>query len=122
MNSGKISRGSDKKDSRSKLITKDPNKEHIELDLEELDKEFGKIFKPFMPYQRYIMIYGMIVLIFLVVFLGYAYGGMKVCSKLDGILDENFTCHPDFLQAQERRVNSVGQRFVIPNFTEENGN
>ena len=121
MNSGPISPDSDKKSSENKLITKDPDKQDIEVDLDQLNEEFSKLFKPFMPYQRHIMIYGMIVLIMLVVFLGYAYGGMKVCSELDGILDDNFTCHPDFQQDQQRRVNSVGQVFMIPNFTEENG-
>jgi len=49
-----------------------------------------------MPYQRYIMIGGITILIFLVVFLGYASGGLKVCNDLDGVLDNKFKCHPNF--------------------------
>lgn len=53
-----------------------------------------------MPYQNYIMIVGILILIMLVVFLGFAYGGMKVCSDLDGVLDNKFKCHPDFYKDQ----------------------
>ncbi len=58
--------------------------------------EAERIKKKFMPYHRYIMIGGFTILIFLVVFLGFAYGGMKVCSQLDGILDNKFKCHPGY--------------------------
>lgn len=64
---------------------------------EELDKFKRKL----MPYHRYIMIIGIIVLILLVVFLGYAYGGLKVCADLDGLLDSKFKCHPNFTATQE---------------------
>ena len=64
-----------------------------------------------MPYQSYIMITGIIILIMLVVFLGFAYGGMKVCSDLDGVLDNKFKCHPDFykdqLIAQDKMINGL---------------
>ncbi len=69
-----------------------------------------------MPYQRYIMIIGIITLIFLVVFLGYAYGGLKVCTDLDGLLDEDFKCHPDY--TPERTYNSPIPNIV--NFTIHN--
>ena len=58
--------------------------------------EADRIRRKFMPYHRYIMIGGITILIFLVVFLGFAYGGMKVCSQLDGILDNKFKCHLDY--------------------------
>ena len=49
----------------------------------------------FMPYQRYIMIVGLIIMIMLVVFLGFAYGSARVCNQLGGFLDDRFKCHLD---------------------------
>ena len=65
-----------------------------------IGKEFVRIRQSLMPYQKYIMIGGLIILIFLVVFLGYAYGGLKVCDDLDGLLDDKFKCHPGFFTEQ----------------------
>ena len=59
-------------------------------------EEAARIRKKFLPYHRYIMIGGFTILIFLVVYLGYAYGGLKVCSDLDGLLDKDFKCHPNY--------------------------
>jgi len=63
-----------------------------------ITSEMIRIREKLLPYQRYIMLYGLIILIFLVVFLGFAYGGLKVCSDLDGLLDSKFKCHLDFEQ------------------------
>jgi len=73
--------------------------------IEELDRIRDKL----MPYQRPIMIVGIIILIFLVVFMGYAYGGLKVCSELDGLLDKSFKCHPNYkpVMIYNERVTSV---------------
>lgn len=67
---------------------------------DDVAEELNRFRQKFMPYQRYIMIIGIIILIFLVVFLGYAYGGLKVCADLDGLLDKSFKCHPNFTAQQ----------------------
>lgn len=71
-----------------------------------------------LPYnkKRYIIITLFTTLIMLVVFLGIAYGGMKVCSDLDGILDSTFKCHPNFY-TQQRQFDAVGMPFTILNVT-----
>ena len=76
-------------------------------------------FRDELPYnkKRYLMIILFIVLIMLVVYLGYAYGGLKVCSDLDGILDSDFKCHPDFNPV--KRFDSVGMPFTLPNISVE---
>jgi len=82
-------------------------------------EELMRIRDKFMPYHRYIMIVGFTILIFLVIFLGFAYGGMKVCSELDGILDDKFKCHPN-VTSSKITINNVGQSFIIPNIIVEN--
>ena len=77
-------------------------------------KELNKLRDKFMPWRREIMIVGILILIALVVFLGFAYGGMKVCSELDGILDDKFKCHPNYTNTLDDGVNNVGQKFVVP--------
>jgi len=57
---------------------------------------FYKLRDKLMPWHKQIMIGGIIILISLVVFLGYAYGGLVVCAELDGLLDADFKCHPYF--------------------------
>lgn len=91
-------------------MSEDPDKTNIDDDFKELNRLRAK----FMPWQREIMIVGMILLIALVIFLGVAYGGMKVCADLDGILDDKFRCHPNYTTSQGDNLNAVGQRFVIP--------
>lgn len=88
----------------------DTNKTEDDTDFTELERLRDK----FMPWQREIMIVGMIILITLVVLLGVAYGGMKVCNELDGILDDKFKCHPNYTSTRENNVDRVGQKFVIP--------
>ena len=60
--------------------------------IEEINMRLDKL----LPYKRQIMIAGFIILILLVVFLGFALGGLKVCSDLDGLLDDKFKCHPNY--------------------------
>lgn len=78
-----------------------------------IGEELEKFRQKFMPYQRYIMIVGIIILIFLVVFLGYAYGGLKVCSDLDGLLDSKFKCHPNYTPQQTNRHGNVAPYFNL---------
>jgi len=77
-----------------------PEKVHIDTTDQEADDNLSETLDNFRqrmaPYQRYIMIVGLIILILLVVYLGYAMGGLKVCRDLDGLLDSKFKCHPDF--------------------------
>lgn len=81
--------------------------------------ELGKRFKRFMPYQRQIMIVGMIILIFLVVFLGYARGGLDVCRSLDGLLDSKFKCHPNYYSDLEQNsLDPIRQSYVLPLLTQ----
>ena len=65
-------------------------------DKDDIEDHLNSIRDKFAPYQRQIMIVGTIILIMLVVFLGVAYGGMRVCSDLDGLLDNKFKCHPNY--------------------------
>lgn len=78
-----------------------------------VSEEIERLRDKLMPYQRYIMIIGIIVLILLVVFLGYAYGGLKVCSELDGLLDKSFKCHPNY---KPEPIYNIPQT-IVPNFT-----
>lgn len=59
-------------------------------------EEMNNLLNKLMPWRREIIIVLFIILIMLVVFLGFAYGGLKVCNDLDGILDSSFKCHPDY--------------------------
>lgn len=88
-----------------------------------IDEEVGRWLDKLLPYKRYIMIGGTVILIILVVFLGYALGGLKVCNDLDGILDSKFKCHPDFINEQRKLagVNEYGLPILVPNFTFGNG-
>lgn len=61
-----------------------------------IGKEFDRTMGKMMPYKRLIMIVLSIVLIMLVVFLGFAYGGLKVCNQVGGFLAEGFTCHLNY--------------------------
>lgn len=85
----------------------DPNDDPDNTDT--LTEELEKFRDKMMPYQKYIMITGIIILIMLVVFLGYAYGGLKVCSSLDGLLDNKFKCH---LGLQANVTYSTPQSFM----------
>ncbi len=83
---------------------------------EQIDKEmkvFYRLRDKLMPYQKEIMIVGMLILIALVVFLGFAYGGMRVCSDLDGVLDDKFRCHPNYYN-ETKSFDVAGQIFMIP--------
>lgn len=80
---------------------------------EELTQWFNDIRDRMDPYRRYIMIGGFIILITLVVYLGYALGGLRVCADLDGLLDSEFKCHPDFINQQRLKMDAVGQPFNI---------
>ncbi len=78
---------------------------------EELLNALDKIRDKFDPYQRYIMIVGIIIMVMLVVFLGYARGALDVCNSLDGRLeiDWGVECHPrqsiPAIDAQDPRLN-----------------
>ena len=80
-------------DKKEETIDKDDIKPINQDVTDNMTEELERFRQKFMPYQRYIMIIGIIILILLVVFLGYAYGGLKVCADLDGLLDKNFKCH-----------------------------
>ena len=71
-----------------------------------------------MPWQREIMIVGMIILIALVVFLGFARGGLEVCNDVGGYFDWKLKCHPqlfNWTSGTSTCYDDVGQRFIIPN-------
>lgn len=79
--------------------TKETNNSNVLEEKEEdtdITEGMDKTMRFLMPYHRYIMIGGIIILIMLVVFLGFAYGGLKVCRDLDGLLDDRFQCHPNY--------------------------
>lgn len=87
-------------------------------DDEEIDRSWKELqkFRDNLPYnyKRYTMIIGFTILVMIVVWLGYAYGGLKVCSQLDGVLDSDFICHPNYAPPINN-VNNVGMPFTIPN-------
>lgn len=73
---------------------KDPK---VESDWEDVVDKLDFIRDKFMPYQRYIMIAGLTILIILVVYLGYARGALDVCNDLGGRLEIDMMkvkCHP----------------------------
>ena len=83
---------------------------------DDLSEELDRVREMAMPYHRYIMIIGTITLIFLLVFLGYAYGGLKICSDLDGLLDDKFKCHPGFFkQGEGSLLNFKGSPVIMVN-------
>lgn len=75
------------------MVTKEDDKEF----------DFDKFREKYMPYQRYIMIIGILFIIMLVVFLGYAYGSARVCNQLDGFLDDKLKCHLDYNPTPNQR-------------------
>ena len=78
-------------------------------------EEVVRLMRKLLPYQRPIMIVGMIILIFLVVFLGYARGGLDVCRSLDGLLDPKFKCHPNYYSDLEQNsLDPIRQSYVLP--------
>ncbi len=90
------------------------NKIDENIDIEPLDRLRDRL----MPYQREIMLTGMIILIALVVFLGFARGGLEVCNSVGGYFDWKLKCHPfniTELQIIDSCYDDVGQRFIIPN-------
>lgn len=91
----------------------------------EAEEKFNRFFQDkLMPYQRQVMIYGMILLIFLVVFLGYARGGLDVCNALGGRLEVSpgLTCHLTCLKNEPVRFTATGSPIIIPKvIIERNG-
>ena len=86
-----------------------PKEDNIEKEVE----VFYRLRDKLMPYQKQVMIVGMLILIALVVFLGFAYGGMRVCSDLDGVLDDKFRCHPNYYN-ETKNFDAAGQIFMVP--------
>ena len=82
-------------------------------------EEVVRLIRKLLPYQRPIMIVGMIILIMLVVFLGFSYGGLTVCNDLDGLLDSKFKCHPNYYkELEQRNIDAIRQPFVFPSIVE----
>ena len=89
------------------------NKIDENIDIEPLDRLRDRL----MPYQREIMLTGMIILIALVVFLGFARGGLEVCNDVGGYFDWKLKCHPqsfNWTSGTSTCYDDVGQRFIIP--------
>ena len=75
------------------------------------------------PYQRIIMIGGFIILIFLVVYLGYARGSLDVCNDLGGRLEVGWTinCRPGSCSTPLDTTDAIGQSFTIPDIVIDDG-
>ncbi len=75
------------------------------------------------PYQRIIMIGGFVILIFLVVYLGYARGSLDVCNDLGGRLEVGWTinCRPGSCRTPIDTKDAVGQSFFIPDIIIDDG-
>ncbi len=72
-----------------------------------------------MPYQREIMLTGMFILIALVVFLGFARGGLEVCNSVGGHFDWKLKCRPllfNWTEGIDTCYDDVGQTFMVPKF------
>lgn len=106
-----------------------PRKENIPSKMTELQQKDNKIDEDidigplirlrdkFMPYQREIMLTGMFILIALVVFLGFARGGLEVCNSVGGHFNWKLECHPqlfNWTEGIDTCYDDVGQRFMIP--------
>jgi len=97
-------------------------KEPIDRSKEDEDEDMAGFtdamlkFREELPYnkRRYIMIIGFSILVLLVVYLGYAYGGLKMCTQVGGILDNTYTCQLGFA-SPSNNFDKVGQRFIVPN-------
>ena len=79
---------------------------------EELNRWADKL----MPYQRYIMIVGFIILVLLVVYLGYARGALDVCNDLGGRLEVNILgikCHPGHYNPQDNIIDNTIPYYTI---------
>ena len=88
----------------------------VEPDVPLVSHTLNKIRGRFMPYQRYIMIVGFIILVMLVVFLGYARGALDVCNDLDGRLEVGWKikCHPSHYN-QTPTVNIIPLVYIPSN-------
>ena len=75
------------------------------------------------PYQRIIMIGGFVILIFLVVYLGYARGSLDVCNDLGGRLEVGWeiNCRPGSCSTPLDTTDTVGQPFTIPDIVIDDG-
>ena len=92
----------------------------VEPDWEDIEDKLGFIRDKLMPYQRYIMIVGLTILILLVVYLGYARGALDVCNDLGGRLEIkvlNVECHPSHYTPQPVFIDGTS---MVPNLTIEN--
>ena len=85
-----------------------------------IDDSFKRLFElrdRLMPYQREIMLTGMFILIALVVFLGFARGGLEVCNSVGGHFDWKLKCRPllfNWTEGIDTCYDGVGQRFIVP--------
>ena len=86
-------------------------------DITEGLKELNRFRDKFMPYQRYIMIVGIIIMIILVVFLGYAYGSARVCNQVGGLLNNKLVCHLDCNPPPKPPLYSNGFKLNISSLT-----
>ena len=90
---------------------------------DQIDEDMDKFsqwmvnFRDNLPYNktRYLMIVGFTMLVLLVVYLGYAYGGLKMCTQVGGILDSDYICQ--LKSTSQSLKDSVGQPFILPNIT-----
>ncbi len=96
-------------------LQQNDNKIDEDIDIGPLDRLRDRL----LPYQRVIMLTGMIILIALVVFLGFARGGLEVCNSVGGYFDWKLKCHPfniTELQIIDSCYDDVGQTFMVPKF------
>jgi len=96
---------------------KNSNEDQTEEDMDKFT-QWMVDFRDNLPYNktRYIMIIGFIILVLLVVYVGYAYGGLKMCTQVGGILDSDYICQLEFT-SQSSNKDNVGMPFIVPNIT-----
>ena len=67
---------------------------------------------------RYIMIVGFSLLILLVVYLGYARGGLDICNSLGGRFEAGIEikCHPGYSNNPPSCIDTLGRLLTLPEF------
>ena len=74
------------------------------------------IIGPMIPYARPIIYCCVILLVFILLFIGFAAGGYKVCSQGAGFLDNKFHCHPGYYNRTEEKIFPYSNE-VLDNYT-----
>ena len=81
-------------------------KEELQKDLgiEEIQEDINNLRNKIQPYARPILYIGIILFLLLIFFVGFGIGANKICSQLDGFLDNKLICHLDYYNKQQESL------------------